>query len=171
MDRESRMNDADINVSRMLCPIDFSETSRRAFYQAVALAAHFEAELTVLHVQEHSWMRSSYEAIEAERQELELLEASLQDRLQEVYEDGTIDDEDRERIRMDLTQGKPWLEIVRYAVDHEVDMIVMGTHGRTGLEHMLIGSQAEKVVRWSPCRVLTVKPHGWTPDMSVILRD
>lgn len=54
-------------------------------------------------------------------------------------------------------EGKAFLEIINVARDENVDLIVMGTHGRTGLSHMLIGSTAEKVVRMAPCPVLTVK--------------
>lgn len=53
--------------------------------------------------------------------------------------------------------GKPFVEIVRAAKERDADLIVIGTHGRTGLAHMLIGSTAEKVVRMAPCPVLTVK--------------
>ena len=55
-------------------------------------------------------------------------------------------------------QGPPFLEILRYAKEVNADLIVMGTHGRSGLVHMLIGSVAEKVVRKAPCPVLTVRP-------------
>ena len=55
-------------------------------------------------------------------------------------------------------QGTPFLEIVRYAKDREIDLIVLGTHGRGGLAHVLLGSVAERVVRKSPCPVLTVRP-------------
>ena len=56
--------------------------------------------------------------------------------------------------------GTPFVEIVRHAKENDVDLIVMGTHGRTGLVHALIGSVAEKVVRKAPCPVLTVRPEG-----------
>ena len=55
-------------------------------------------------------------------------------------------------------QGPPFLEIVRYAKENDIDLIIMGTHGRSGLAHMLLGSVAEKVVRKAPCAVLTVRP-------------
>ena len=57
-------------------------------------------------------------------------------------------------------EGTPFLEIIRYAREHEIDLIVMGTHGRSGLGHVLIGSVAERVVRKSPCPVLTIRPGG-----------
>ena len=56
--------------------------------------------------------------------------------------------------------GVPFLEVIRYAREHDIDLIVLGTHGRTGLVHMLMGSVAEKIVRKAPCPVLTVRPEG-----------
>jgi len=55
--------------------------------------------------------------------------------------------------------GAPWQEIVRLAADEHADMIVMGTQGRSGLDRLLLGSVAERVVRHAPCPVLTVRPH------------
>ena len=59
-----------------------------------------------------------------------------------------------------MLEGSPKAEIVRYARAENIDLIVISTHGRTGLAHMLIGSVAETVVRTSPCPVLTVRPKG-----------
>jgi nucleotide-binding universal stress UspA family protein len=56
--------------------------------------------------------------------------------------------------------GTPFVEIVRYAKEHDIDLIVLGTHGRTGLKHVLLGSVAENVVRKASCPVLTVRPSG-----------
>ncbi len=63
-------------------------------------------------------------------------------------------------VKQEVVEGTPYLEILRYAKSENTDMIVMGTHGRTGLQHMLIGSVAEKVVRHSLCPVLTVREEG-----------
>ena len=57
-----------------------------------------------------------------------------------------------------ILRGMPFLEIIRYAKANEVDLIVIGTHGRSGMEHIIFGSTAEKVVRKAPCPVLSVKP-------------
>ncbi len=65
--------------------------------------------------------------------------------------------EEYPKIRGKLVKGNTDLEIIQAARDESVDIIVMGTHGRTGLAHVLIGSVAEKVVREAPCPVLTVK--------------
>jgi nucleotide-binding universal stress UspA family protein len=61
------------------------------------------------------------------------------------------------RVVQETREGPPFLEIVRYAQEGDIDLIVMGTHGRTGLAHALMGSVAEKVVRKAPCPVLTVR--------------
>lgn len=68
--------------------------------------------------------------------------------------------EHAERVDRVIRMGTPFVEIVRYAKEKEIDLIVMGTHGRTGVVHALIGSVAEKVVRKAPCPVLTVRPEG-----------
>jgi hypothetical protein len=64
---------------------------------------------------------------------------------------------DRIQVRHVILEGSPAEEIIRYATDQGIDLIVMGTHGRTGLERLLMGSVAEQVVRGAPCSVLVVK--------------
>ena len=70
-------------------------------------------------------------------------------------------DSDRDRITLEIAAGKPWIEIIRHANDNDCDLIIMGTHGHTGLKHIVIGSQAERVVRRAGCHVLCVKPDGY----------
>ena len=64
------------------------------------------------------------------------------------------------RITREVRVGTPFVEIVRHARELQADLVVIGTHGRTGLAHVLLGSTAEKVVRKAHCPVLTVRPHG-----------
>jgi nucleotide-binding universal stress UspA family protein len=78
----------------------------------------------------------------------------------ELEEWNDPDFEHAKRVTRSVIRGTPFVEIVRYAREQNVDLIVMGTHGRTGLEHALIGSVTEKVVRKAPCPVLTVRPEG-----------
>ena len=59
---------------------------------------------------------------------------------------------------MAIRKGKPFLEIIRFAKENDIDLIIIGTHGRSGLEHIIFGSTAEKVVRKAPCPVLSVRP-------------
>lgn len=74
-------------------------------------------------------------------------------------------DNDQITIALEIAEGKPFIEIIKAAKNYDVDLIVMGTHGRTGLQHMLIGSVAEKVVRKAPCPVLTVKHPDYEFEM------
>ena len=68
-------------------------------------------------------------------------------------------------LRHSIARGEPFVNIVRYARDNEIDLIVMGTHGRGAVKHMLLGSVAEKVLRKAPCPVLTVRD----PEQEFIL--
>ena len=82
------------------------------------------------------------------------MEAAFQQQLEDQV---TTLKEEYPKITGKLVTGNTFLEIIQVARDDDVDMIVMGTHGRTGLAHVLIGSVAERVVREAPCPVLTVK--------------
>ena len=147
-----------IQLTRILLPTDFSEFSSEATNYACALAGQFDAELHLLHVLEvHQSATPDFAVglalpsrIEESR---EAAERALENVLDVKWEEG------REVVKA-LAEGAPFLEIVRYAKRHEVDLIVMGTHGRSGLVHVLVGSVAEKVVRKAPCPVLTVRPEG-----------
>jgi nucleotide-binding universal stress UspA family protein len=82
------------------------------------------------------------------------IEKESRQRLETLLGEG---DRTKFRAEIALLAGNPFLEIIRYAKAHDVDLIVMGTHGRGPIAHMLLGSVAEKVVRKSPCPVLTVR--------------
>jgi nucleotide-binding universal stress UspA family protein len=146
-----------ITFERILCPTDFSDYSAEAISYACALADRFDAELHLLHVLEvrpeatpvfgaglalPSYSRESRTAAEEKLGHL----------LAENWQAG-------KRVVRIATEGTPFLEIIRYAKEHQIDIIVMGTHGRAGLSHIMMGSVAERVVRKSPCPVLTVRPR------------
>ncbi len=150
-----------VTYRRILCPVDFSEYSQKAFYTAVGYARLFEAELDILHVSEQTLSGAGYQEIEAEAELVARLEAGLKRRLDALQADGHLTDTDRERMVLEIAAGKPYVEILRYAEEREVDLIVLGTHGHSGLRRLLIGSQAERVVRLAKCQVLTVKPDGF----------
>ena len=160
------MSKTDISYTRILCPVDFSECSRKAFYNAVGYARHFSAELVILHVSERNMAVAGFDTVEDQHETMARLEAGLQRRLDELQTDGQVTDEDRERISLEIAGGKPWVEIIRYATDNDCDLIIMGTHGHAGLKHIVIGSQAERVVRRAPCAVLCVKPEGYVSTLS-----
>jgi nucleotide-binding universal stress UspA family protein len=100
----------------------------------------------------HAWTTEVYVAAlpgvheEMERQARERLDAVL-----------PPDQRERYRAKAELRTGSPFVEIVRYARDEKIDLIIMGTHGRGPIAHMLLGSVAERVVRKAPCPVLTVR--------------
>jgi nucleotide-binding universal stress UspA family protein len=152
-------------VQHMLVPLDFSATADRALEYAIALAQHLHARLTLLHVFDLTplalgdpatvFPTTALDALETEAQHL--LQASL-DRVRHAGLQG-------ESL---LVQGTPTHTIVETAGEQGVDLIIMGTHGRTGLAHVFLGSVAEHVVRQAPCPVLVVRR---APDTSATSED
>jgi len=153
-----------VTYKNILCPVDFSDCSTKAFYRAVGYCQLFGAKLTVLSVREGGPV-TFYDDISSGRETLELLREGLVTRLDLLQEEGQVSREERDRIALETRNGKPFEEILRFAVDQKVDLIVMGTHGNTGFKHLFMGSQAERVVRRAPCDVLTVKPDGYDPKL------
>ncbi len=147
-----------LQVSRLLVPIDFSEFSNQALRYGIELTQRFNAELHLLHVLEvHSSGAPVFTMGLAlpERQE-ESNEVALK-RLEALP---GSDIPESSRVVRATAHGSPLVQIIRYASDQEIDMIIMGTHGRTGLTHVLLGSVAENVVRQAPCPVLIVRNEG-----------
>jgi nucleotide-binding universal stress UspA family protein len=155
-----------IDLKRILVPIDFSETSDAALRYGAELARRFSARLLLLHVPEHPG-----EAAEAEYPIglFETMHNAAHDRLSHL-----LSKEERHELRPECSMrlGTPWEEIVRHAEEQEIDLIVMGTHGRDGLARVLFGSVAEKVVRKALCPVLTVHhpEHEFVVQEEPILR-
>lgn len=145
-----------IVLKNILVPTDFSEASESALRYGVALAEAFSATLHVLHVLEEPVVTAM--APEAYAMSLPGLLDELEKRAQDRL-DGLLTAEQRAKYRAKLVseRGSPFVEIVRYAKTNDIDLLVMGTHGRGAIAHMLMGSVAEKVVRKAPCPVLTVR--------------
>jgi universal stress protein A len=147
------------NISKILVATDFSDDSNYALSYAVEMAQRFSAELIVLHVDQPlapvmvSELNPGLDlgAMNRIAEEQRLLA------LREV--DKTVDRlrEKQLKVRGLLRVGTPFLEIVTTAQNENVDLIVIGTHGRSGLAHVLMGSVAERVVRKTHCPVLTVR--------------
>ncbi len=136
-----------IDVERILCPVDLSEASARALGLAVRLAASFDARVDVLHVLEPP--PANGQAWEPDRAVRRRASQALA-RLSVPLRDSGVP------IEMRLLEGEPWRVIVGEAGGLPADLLVIGTHGRGGFEHLLLGSVAEKVLRRAPCPVLTV---------------
>jgi nucleotide-binding universal stress UspA family protein len=141
---------------RILVPMDFSAPSDAALEQARSVATRFGASLHLLHVADDPY-RVLYSA--------EVFVPDIEGLREEILKDVTGRLNDRLRPS-DLTElhataeaiiGMPAASIVEYADGHDIDLIVMGTHGRGGMSHLLMGSVAERVVRTAACPVLTVR--------------
>lgn len=147
------------SIRRILFPTDFSEPSKEAKEYAVALADQFDAELHLLHVvsQVMPYTDVSSGWIMPANETQQQLEAAEQCMLEEVLDPAWSSNH---RVVRSTVIGFAVDEILRYAKEHEIDLIVVGTHGYSWLAHSLIGSVAEKVVRMANCPVLTVHPQG-----------
>jgi nucleotide-binding universal stress UspA family protein len=142
-------------INRILVPIDFSEHSRDALRYAVDLGAIFDSELILVFVVESMGYPADlgYGQVAIPQIERELTErgrAELE-RLAREAVGGVL------AVKIHVPAGRPFVEIIKAAREFEADMIVIATHGHTGVEHILFGSTAEKVVRKAPCPVLVVR--------------
>jgi nucleotide-binding universal stress UspA family protein len=146
-----------IQLRRILFPTDFSELSLHALTYARSFAEAYKAELHVIHVLDEAyqyWMATAPNALPIGPSPAEIAaEANVElDKFVKKHFSGqTVP------LSSALMVGRPFLEIIRYAREKEIDLIVLGTHGRGGLSHVLLGSVAEKVVRKAPCPVLTIR--------------
>jgi nucleotide-binding universal stress UspA family protein len=146
-------------IKRILIPIDFSEMSLQALDYAVELGKPFGAELVAVHVVE-----PIYYATPADVYGPSANLGMLLDEQQRVAAEQLAELEDRlmkrgDKIETVLDSGVPYQKIVEAAEQRKADLIIMATHGRTGLSHLLLGSVAERVVRSAACPVLTVRGH------------
>jgi nucleotide-binding universal stress UspA family protein len=141
---------------KILCPVDFSDASRAAMQVACELARRFEGEVTVFHAYPlpgYTLPEGTVLPATGMLQELaEQTDALLERWKAEALADGAP------RVSTDKAVGEPAAEVVAFAEDGKFDVIVVGTHGRTGFAHMLLGSVAERVVRRAPMPVITVRP-------------
>jgi nucleotide-binding universal stress UspA family protein len=136
-----------ISIRNIVYATDFSSHSNQAYFHAVALAEGHHASLTIIHIYSPQRLTEPDSGRDHWREQLQQIRP-LNPQIP---------------VRHVLLEGDPAEEIIRYATESQADMIVMGTHGRTGLERLLMGSVAEKVLRGAPCSVLVAKlprPHG-----------
>ena len=146
-----------IEFKQIICPVDFSESSVRAFAHAAAIARWYDAQLTVLHVvptfepmQVRGDLGEPVRVVTPMPREQVLEEMSRSLNLAAVSPRATPIAE----------AGDPQTTIIDQALSKKADLIVMGTHGRRGFKRLLLGSVTEAVLREAPCPVLTVPPHA-----------
>jgi nucleotide-binding universal stress UspA family protein len=149
-----------IQLNRILVPTDFSEFSQPAMDYGSAIAARFAAQLHLLHVVPDPAMlvpEAAAFSVESMQAQTDAMVAEAQLQLAGLPAGGW---DDGQPVVREIRVGTAFMEIIEYAREKEIDLIVIGTHGRSGLMHVLMGSVAERIVRKSPCPVLTVKPKG-----------
>ncbi len=145
----------DVRIEKILCSVDFSDCSGHALQYALDFAREFEAKLILLHVVEIPFVPSyAMAGVPDLSLPVDQLEAGARERLDQLVRECR---EEHADVEGSVRTGTAFVEIIDAAREAGADLIVMGTHGRTGLRQLLIGSVAEKVVRKSPCPVLTVK--------------
>jgi nucleotide-binding universal stress UspA family protein len=141
-------------LDRILVPVDFSDNSKKALQYAIPFAEQFKASITVLYVVEPAVFPSDFgfgqmSFPDVEREMVDKAETELRKIVDELRTSVTI-------VPVVLS-GIPFVEVTGYADENDIGLIILATHGRTGVEHILFGSTAEKIIRKSPCPVLVVR--------------
>jgi universal stress protein A len=145
-----------MEMRHLLVPVDFSEASKQALDYAVGLARTCGDKLTLLHVVDlPSYVTDGHTPLHLTMALRDDMQASAQRELARLLPEGSGAPVE---IARRVVVGVPHQQILEAAAAERVDWIVMATHGRTGLSHLLIGSVAERVVRTASCPVLTMRP-------------
>jgi nucleotide-binding universal stress UspA family protein len=143
-----------ISIKNILCPIDYSVYSEKALKYAIEFAEKYNAKLYLMHVLDIR----IYDITDPELYNVNVIDKETINKLRERLHK-CISENTRKNIEVEtiVIEGVPFVEIIKKAREYKVDLIVLGTHGRTGLSHAIMGSVAEKVVRKAPCPVLTIR--------------
>ncbi len=143
-----------ISIKNILCPTDFSEDAENAIKYGVEFAKRFEAILHLHHVVNVPYMSVAYEIgpdVVAARETAENYAKDYMAKKAKELEAAGVN------VHVHLSVGTPFVDIVALAKEKGIDLIIVATHGKGAIEHMLMGSTAERIVRKAPCPVLTVK--------------
>ena len=146
-----------IKIQQILFPTDFSELSLHVLSYARSFAESYRAELHLLHVVDEAsmyWLAMGPSTLPVGPSGDELVELARQTMTTFIAEHLS---DMKGPIKSEVVLGRPFLGIIQYARAQQIDLIVLGTHGRSGLQHALLGSVTEKVVRKAPCPVLTIR--------------
>ena len=144
-----------LEIKLILCPVDFSEFSIRAYHYALSLAEHYRAKLVAQHIVELSrYPYAEYVATQGDYQEFSrVLREGGKERLQEFMKKHTHDEVQPE---LAVHEGVAADSILLFAQERKMDLIVMGTHGRRGFDRLVLGSVTDRVMRTAPCPVLAI---------------
>jgi nucleotide-binding universal stress UspA family protein len=145
---------------KILFCTDFSESADWAFTYALQLATTFKSKLFLFHVTPPAAHPDQLVMYLPEEKIEGLKAAQAKENKAAMNRQYLLKMKGFKNCKVVFKEGEPFLEIIQTARKEKVDLIVMGTHGRTGLDHVLFGSTAEKVVRKAPCPVMTVRLPG-----------
>lgn len=153
-----------MTITKILYPTDFSDHSHRALHHALFLARQYKATLHILHAivlhgEDPYNPELHFPALDEIEKELE---KKASERMLHMIQDSSV--HEVSIVRAQERGVSPAPVILDYAAKNGIDLIVMGTHGRRGLRHLLMGSVAEEVVRMAPCPVMTVRHNGHAAD-------
>ena len=139
------------NLKKILAPIDFSEYSMEALRGAMELAKDLDGELHIVHV-----VAPHFALLDKMREQARetLMVEEAEEELARIRKD---DCGNSAKVVTQVMVGPPVPKLVEYATQQQIDLILLATHGRTGIEHLMIGSVAEKLVRYAPCSVLVFR--------------
>ena len=142
------------HIGRILVPVDFSEHSQKALRYALAFATQFDAEVTLVHIVEQmvypgDWMYPP----------LAVTDFASEKREQILTRMRALDAGSGVKTKHVVRLGRAWQEVIEIARETKADLIILATHGYTGIKHVLLGSVAEKIMRHAPCPVLSVRPE------------
>jgi nucleotide-binding universal stress UspA family protein len=147
-----------MQIRSILYPTDFSKGARAAMDHAISFAQDYDAKLILLHVVEDIPIAEWY--VPSALSVADLMEDLKKSALQEMNNWVAEVSHKVKSVEKMVVNGVPFVDIIATAREKNVDLIIIGTHGRTGIDHMLFGSTAEKVVRKAACPVLTVRMGG-----------
>ncbi len=149
---------------KILCPVDFSDPARAAMKAAAELSAHFGADLTLFHAYQLPGYTLPEGSVVASPKMLQDLADQAEAHLEEWR--ATAERLGAPRVTTAKAIGDPALEVVQLARDGAYDLVVVGTHGRTGLRRAVFGSVAERIAREAPCAVLVAHGGGWRTSLA-----
>ncbi len=153
-----------IKITNILVPTDFSESAMAAYEYALSIAKTFQSKIYLIHVYEplvyYSEAPLGLPDMFTMEQNIQAASEQSMKKIVDEYFHGRRETYGDIEVESILTQGKPFIEIIKAAREKNADMIIMSSHGRSALEHILLGSVTEKVVRKAPCPVLTVRGQG-----------
>ncbi len=141
-------------IKKILAPIDFSDYSKNALKYAAQFAKEFNSELYLVYVVEPMIYPADFSMGQIA---IPSADIDLQTRAEEELVNLSKTLDPSIRVETMIKTGKPFVEIIETAKEKDIDLIIIATHGHTGVEHLLFGSTAEKIVRKAPCPVLTLR--------------